>query len=623
MKILEKINPLIKLSLTNIDESEYNQNNVECVDGILYFNYENQNYRLHSIKKEEEAKLLMKGLDKNRDYLITLFGMGNISLLQKICTETSPGTRIMVFEPNVLVFQYMITNFDFTNIVLSKKIVFTLGKKENIDRTINAYLGQNWDNLIHNIKVISLPNYHVYKSFRMECIQTISSKVTSELLAIGNSLEDTLFGFSQNYQNVDACIRANSLQEIRNKYEGYPAIIVASGPSLDKNIADLKKAEGRALIITCDASLETCKANGVKPDVIASLERGELIYKYFYEGKKFDKELVLAGPPLMWPEIYTNFQGKMILVAKTDEGMEDWWAKNFNNQQFVATGHSCATMAFAVAKAAGCSPIILMGQDLGYTDEKIHGELAHPIFEGENSINKVEMELEDLWVEDVFGNMVRTSSVFNLFRYFFEIQILTFGLDVIDATEGGARIAGSRVMPLKEAIEQYCAKDIGFEFNSLLEEIHKELSDYIGKYEEIIHSGIKLKEKVNCAREMAVEFYGNIKQYEGINLDEVSEEELNHILMIMEKTNVLVGFIMEKEKDIKGFYHQLVKQTIMNVKRIGNEITPGNIRRNLELQLNFLYLVEIASLATMDKIDEMIDFLEEKIKEKINEKSTQ
>lgn len=52
----------------------------------------------------------------------------------------------------------------------------------------------------------------------------------------------------------------------------------------------------------------------------------------------------------------------------------------------------------------------------------------------------------------------------DLYRKWFESQIVRYPrLDVIDATEGGAKIEGSEIMTLKEAIERECKTDIDFE----------------------------------------------------------------------------------------------------------------------------------------------------------------
>lgn len=46
-----------------------------------------------------------------------------------------------------------------------------------------------------------------------------------------------------------------------------PAIIVAAGPSLNKNVQELKRAKGKALILVVDAALRAVVNAGITPDL--------------------------------------------------------------------------------------------------------------------------------------------------------------------------------------------------------------------------------------------------------------------------------------------------------------------------------------------------------------------
>ena len=61
-----------------------------------------------------------------------------------------------------------------------------------------------------------------------------------------------------------------------------PVIIVAAGPSLNKNIDVLKKAEGKALIIVVDAALRAVYAHHVKANLGISLDAR--VPDRFFEG---------------------------------------------------------------------------------------------------------------------------------------------------------------------------------------------------------------------------------------------------------------------------------------------------------------------------------------------------
>ena len=488
---LRNNNPVVKENFEHTEkmieiQKKKDQHNIYLKEGRLYFVYEDKEYRLASIEPKKEAEYMIRNLESMKDHLVVVFGMANIELLKKLLLDTTKNTKIAVFEPNNDVFLYCMKNYNLCDMIASPKFGFLIGDKPMLDREIPVYFNSSWMNLVHNIQVIAIPNYYIYKEFMADVMKRISSEIDSALLCLGNSLPDMMDGLVNHYLNVDASIEASDCRELEGSYEGIPAIVVASGPSLDKNIDDLKLAQGKALILACDASYQICIEHGIQPDAIVSLERGEPTYNAFYKGRTFDDKLVLIGPSLLWPKIHEEFPGKQLLYAKNHTGLEGWWMDIFPNSQYASLGHSCATAAYAVARKAGCDPVILIGQDLAYTDDKKHSDRVHSdSFQTDNELTEEEKESKDLWVEDIYGGKVRTSETFNLFRHYFEDAALAKGT-MIDATEGGALIRGTKVMTLKEAIERYCGKDLEKKLYELLSDRPITSQERLEKYNKVI-----------------------------------------------------------------------------------------------------------------------------------------
>lgn len=584
-----------------------------CVthNGKLYFEKDGKIYRASSEDQLGESRLLTRNIDFDRDNLIMVFGAGNPVLLEELLRKSSADTRIAVYEPNVQIFQYILKHCSLLDIIYSERIVFLAGPMEAVEKNI-FYFYNMWINLALNMVVLSLPNYYLYKEYRLDCIGKVAKTFRRQLANYGNSLEDTLIGIDNQYVNVDHCMMSCSIEELKGKYKGYPAIIVSSGPSLDKNIGLLKDAAGKALILACDASYRGCIANGAEPDVIASVERGIETYKYYYEGQEFKKDIVLAGPSVLRTEIFESIPGKKIIMAKSGIGVEGWWMSQFDTIGFQDMGHSCATVAFAVAQAAGCSPIILIGQDLAYTDDKIHGDAAHTKYEGEN---KRREKTEEVWTKDIYGNPIRTSDVYNIFRYFFENKAVAEGVEIIDATEGGAYISGSKVMSFKEALERFCKKEIPFRLNDLLEERVITGSYKIEKYESIIKSVNEYIAELETVQAKCRECHKGIIHYKDYDFGKATEEELVEVVEILTENNQILPYLYDEHQNLLCFFMQNIKQTIINVKNLGNKITDDNVRRNWVLQINLIEMIDLASSAVKNEFMKMREFMEKKLAE--------
>lgn len=610
-KAFNKLYPYVNIMLQEADEGKDNDT-CFSLDGVLYTEIQEKKYRITSKNQEEEAKLLLRHIDFERENLIVVFGIGNLILLDKLLEEALEGTRIAIFEPNVEVFRYIINNHNITNFIESEKVIFFTGPLESNEKYIHYFI-QEWINLVLNIEVISLPNYYLYSQYRLDCIEIISKIFRRSLANMGNSLEDTMIGIDNQYVNVDTCMMSNSIEELTGKYEGYPAIIVSSGPSLDKNIGILKNAAGKALIISCDASYRTCLANDVAPDMIASIERGIETYQYYYENQNFPEDLVLVGPSVLRPEIFESVPGKKILMSKSGIGVEGWWKGHFETIEFRDMGHSCATVAFAVAESAGCDPIILIGQDLAYTNDKIHGDMAHTEYEGENKINE---NTEVVWTKDIYGNPIRTEDYYNTFRYYFENKAYSGEVKIIDATEGGALIGGTEIMTFDEAVKTFCTKEIPFKLNDLLKERNLDSEYKIKKYKEIAESVDTYIEELKEVQRMTREYHKGIIHYKEYDFDSASEKELVHVLEVLSENNKMLPYLYNEHKNLLNYYMQNIRQTIINVKNLGNKITGKNVYRNWVLQINLIEMIDLASSVVINEFIKIGEYMRKKEEEK-------
>lgn len=583
------------INLYNIDFSNVGNTLEEESNGkfpVVYFENNSKKYLLHSkYDVMEEAERLIKKIDFTKDSLIIVFGIGLGYHLFKLKEKISKETRVFIIEHNLDVLKYSLSNIDLESIFSTPQFFLLFGDEKQLEQQVFQQVGQFY-NMIGNIQFIMLPNYYIYNEKNIRVMHDIRKRLSDYIVSFGNSLEDMLDGFRNNYNNIDALMYSNSVNEIKDKYKNKPAIIVASGPSLQKNIQHLKEAQGKALIISCDASLRACKLNDVKPDAVSSLERVKETYEFFYKGADIDENVVLVGPTLLWPKIYEEYKGKTIIMTKNNEGEEGWWAKHFDNIEYVNQGQSCATVAFAVAKEAGCNPIVLIGQDLAYTGGKIHSDITHTEHEGENEENKLDIDV--VYMKDYNGNTIKSNYIYQLFKTWFEYQIITSpNIEVIDATEGGAYIEGSKVMTLKEVIKKYCNNNIDTRMVGYLKDITVSKTEKINKYNQLITSLNEEIKELEKIRKIASEHYEILKNIDKkYDLEKCTEDDLKKIILKMKSGDNVIKKVQNSKSATKQYFKQIIVQTIIYVRKIGNVINVENVKRNYELQLSLMYMMK-------------------------------
>ncbi len=123
------------------------------------------------------------------------------------------------------------------------------------------------------------------------------------------------------------------------------------------------------------------------------------------------------------------------------------------------TGGSVATNAFSLLHKIGITRIILVGQDLAYTNNRTHAD-------GTFSEKMQEVNTHGMYM--VEGNCEEKVPIAEDLKKFLDwynniipaIQERIPDFYVINATEGGAKIKNTEVMTLKNAIQRECTKEV-------------------------------------------------------------------------------------------------------------------------------------------------------------------
>lgn len=238
--------------------------------------------------------------------------------------------------------------------------------------------------------------------------------------------------------------------KLENHFRDMPAIIIGAGPSLDDNINELKKAKGKAILIAVGRVLKKLLQIGIIPDFVVSVDYSEKNFDFF-KGIDYSNITLVYGIGIN-SDILRNHNGKKILMlTAADFFVNRLLAKMGYEYKLFKGGGFVSCFAYEFARVIGANPIILVGQDLAFTDNKIYFNIS--LHDGEkNEIREEEL----LWVESNDGRKVATNKIYFGFLKWFENEIeKDQKIRVINVSERGAKIRGTIVMKLCTAIEEY------------------------------------------------------------------------------------------------------------------------------------------------------------------------
>ena len=209
----------------------------------------------------------------------------------------------------------------------------------------------------------------------------------------------------------------------------------------------------------------------------------------------------------------------------------------------ILTGGSISTSAFSLVKALGFKKIVFIGQDLAFTGGQSYNS-GLKMDEKENEQHQKKRVIVQVKGND--GTMLDTDYQMDMYRKWIENEILKLPEDitVINATEGGAKIEGAKVMTLKEVIDS-CTKEIDFE--KLLQEVplafsEEERQDIINEIKEEPKRLEEVKENIKKATKVAEQLEqaskdGNVEEQKKLltefgNLnEEIQKEPVQDLLL--------------------------------------------------------------------------------------------
>jgi hypothetical protein len=441
---------------------------------------------LHDVKdpvRQAQNHLKKFDLSGNNGSLLLGFGLGYLA--REIVASMDDGHLLIICEADPALFKVALEYVDLEQVLKSDRVKVLLGKEIEIQNTITAIAIKFLAAKVSVVKfnpsyALDPETYALWEKNAKDTSHTLQISANTIVLA-GREMAGNILA------NTPRIIHSSGVKNIFNKFTNIPAIVVGAGPSLDENVTLLKEVNDRAVIIAVDRVLGLLLPLGITPHLLPSIDYSKINYDEKYAPLLMEEKLFMVSSQTLYHKITKSFWGPVFSTNHAGQlsgSLSYYWGDKGSVTAGLHVGH----LAFCLARAIGCNPIIFTGMDLAYTGDKLHAKNV------ESSISRT--PVANLTCEDIFGNSVRTDSAFKSFVTELEREIKATDALCIDATEGGARMEGTVIMRLGDAIDEYCKNDHP-EIRTILEEqsLHREDVNY----DELMDD---LKNALSTSREM-------------------------------------------------------------------------------------------------------------------------
>lgn len=536
-------------------------NKLESKYYIEYLNTKNgektvkiNDYFLHSKynPSKEASDFAEKNFKPERLQLIYGYGAGHfVKAIQK---KAKNGEKIIVIEPILSIVDEL---KDLIVISASSEAAI----REKLDENIT---------LTDNINVIISPNYDKIDNYiYSQVLNAINKKMHSDFVA-----ESTHRFFNkqwpENYLlNLQYVLKDQSILKLKEKYSA-PVVIASGGPSLTKQLDNLKLYRNNIILIAAGSTVNTLLHNNIQPDYVITVDGSEANFNHFKDIKNINSKI-----------IYTLYNHHLIRPVFSNEGYYftanstmDRHLQKFIEEPvpFLSGGTSVANYAYSLATYITTGPISIIGQDLAFTNNKTHADY-----------NKNSRQLEEIsesekifiQIDGYYGEKVLSDYVFMTMKESFEKLYKTLGENriVFNCTEGGALINGMKNMPFVEFLNKYAENSITTDrvdnpnvsfaqnLKKMLPELEKEKENYV-QLKKLFKKSLDLLKSNNSKTTFLNDILRKLDENDE-KIQKFSERTVLEISFQTININVLKYFKPTKNESSIDAYTRIYKQNKM------------------------------------------------------------
>jgi hypothetical protein len=418
-----------------------------------------------------EAEKLNAQLDPTKHAAAVFLGMGLGYHVAKAAAQLNDNrSLIIVFEPNLSLLKAVLAHIDHTawlgrhNVLLADATMDRSGLLGRIEG-FGSIMTQGTQLITHpTARQLDSTALHEFGGLVTEALSFFRTNVATALVNSSRTVRN-------NTMNLAYYGAGPNTNELFLAAEGYPAVCVGAGPSLAKNIDLLTNPDIRknVIVISAQTTLKPLLARGVRPDFVTALDY-HAISSRFYEGIGNVDDITLVAEAKANSSILDSFPGP-VRVTQSNY-MDRMLAEDAKPITPIKAGATVAHLSVYLAQHLGCDPIMLIGQDLGFSDGLYYcpGTAIHDVWATElNSFNTLEMMEWQRIVRhrgllsrqnDMYGKPIFTDEQMVTYLKQFERDFAKSTQQILDCTEGGLAIANTTPMTLADALAAYANKPV-------------------------------------------------------------------------------------------------------------------------------------------------------------------
>lgn len=386
---------------------------------------------------------------------ILFYGVGLGYHIQEIL-KRNKDIKFSIYEPDIAVFKKFLSIVDLNQWKPNEHLINVITETHNDDVKINL---KRFTHLLdEQVSVVIFGSYdRIYPDKTKLFVQKFREAIHENLEIMASKITFSKREAINGLKNLPHILKTPNILHGHNQmFKNKPAIIVAAGPSLNQEFENLRKIKeaGTAYIFSVGSAINSLISNGLYPDASFSYDGSIMntkVFKKIIDNHITDIPLIFGST--IGYETVEKYPGKMANFFVRHDSAVEALLQRKSGEEILVTERltTISSITISALSKIGCSPIILVGQNLGYLKDQYYASGIDYV----QSVASQKQKDTALTAKDVYGNDMLSSSGHMVMRVEMEKFIKAIQpVTIINTTKGGAHIEGTTFMPLERVISE-------------------------------------------------------------------------------------------------------------------------------------------------------------------------
>ena len=400
-----------------------------------------------------QAERAVEAIYASQTRVFTICGMGLGYAAAALARRLKPYQRLSIWELSPSLYKAMFYCLDVTPLFSEKRVHFFVGPDAA------QHVEGHWLTLETQEKLgIAMPLVGEYALQVDKAGYEAVFEKTSDMLRhhmVGLSTWK-IFGKDigdNDLRNLPEYFTSPGYEHLEGLWQGRPAVCVAAGPSLQKNLRQLLPPDvrDRVALITSGTTYALVQGLHLCPDIVTTIDFQRLNWTDQFQHVPFDPDCPLVYLHSTYPQTVRRWPGPKFVAENASDTVQ-FFRRFGEGKKHAAQIQTVAHLNLLVALMMGASPILLLGQDLSMPPAQHHAA-------GARAQDQAPAEVPPeafMTMADYTGQPTATRHSFLSMKTVFErIAADNPSRMILNCTEGGLALAGIPNVSLANALTMY------------------------------------------------------------------------------------------------------------------------------------------------------------------------